>query len=57
MAVKHRPSEHPSYTADELCTAIERIEKRELSYHTAESLYGILRSTLHDHIAGKVSSS
>ena len=57
MAGKHKPSEHPSYSADELCTAIERIEKHELSYRKAESLYGIPRSTLHDHVAGTVSSS
>ena len=47
----------PSYSSDELQQAIERIEKRELSLRRAGSMYGIPHSTLHDHVAGKVSSS
>ena len=43
--------------ADELHMAIERIEKGELSYRKAHSMYGIPRSTLHDQVVGKVLSN
>lgn len=55
MAKRRTPA--PSYSADELSTAIDRIEKKELSYRKAESMYGIPRSTLHDHVVGKATSS
>lgn len=45
-----------SYSVDELETAVEQIRTSELSYRQAESKYGIPRSTLYDHAAGRVTS-
>ena len=44
-------------TEETLKLAIERISNEELSYRQAELMYGIPKSTLHDHKIGKVSTS
>ena len=43
-------------TADLNCTA-QRIRDEGMSYRKASAQYGVPRSTLHDHVGGKVSSS
>ena len=42
---------------EKLKLVMERIDNGELSYRQAESMYGIPRSTLHDHKTGKASTN
>ena len=52
--MKRKLTKQPPYSADELKNG--HIEQQELSYRKAQSLYGIPRSTLHNHVVGNVQS-
>lgn len=46
----------PQYSCEDLEIAVKRITAKEISYRDAESKYGVPRSTLYDHVAGKATS-
>jgi len=41
------------YSADALAAAVSAVKRKELSMHAAAREYGIPRSTLIDHVAGR----
>ena len=63
MAMKKKPpkplksSESCGYTQDDLEVAVSKVKCKELSFRQAEARYGVPRSTLSDHVCGKVSST
>ena len=46
-----------AYTTADLNCAVQRVRDEGMSYRKASAEYGVPRSTLHDHVGGKVSSS
>ena len=63
MAMRKKPPKQPKssescgYTQDDLEVAVSNVKCKELSFRQAEARYGLPRSTLSDHVCGKVLST
>lgn len=49
-------AKNPQYSTEDLEIAVKRVQAKEISYREAESLYGVPRSTLFDHVTGKATT-